>query len=138
MKLNFSNTEDIKAYEPVPRNRYLLTITRAVEGVSKANNKKMEVDFTIADGEHKGRQINFTNFGFTEAAMPFVKNFFKALGFGDHVDTEAAIPTLRGRQVYADVVVKRDADYGDSNQIKVYYSVDSTSNDNDDFEENAR
>lgn len=132
MKVNFADEEDLKPFVPVPRGRYLLTVTRSEMSVTKADEPKHEVDFTIAEGEYMGRQINFQNFTFGEKARKFTKNFAVACGFDKDAtvdyDDEEFVASFVGRQVYADVAVKPEDKvngYAAQNKINFYYPVEA-------------
>lgn len=80
------NTDGIKEsnFTPLPQGDYILEIQSAVEGTTKNGDQKVTVDYTVAEGPHKGKEIKFhTVTFFSDTSKPgagMSKHFLKSIG----------------------------------------------------------
>lgn len=75
--INFANVQSL---DPVPTGSYTATIVKAEQGISKAGNEKIDLQWRIEGGAHDGRVI-FDTLTFTEKALFRVKATLQGLGF---------------------------------------------------------
>ena len=75
--INFADVEELK---PIPPGKYSATIVKATEGISKAGNEKIDLQYRIEGAKFDGR-IVFDTLTFTAKALFRVKNTLRGLGF---------------------------------------------------------
>ena len=54
--VDFSDVEML-SFDPVPAGQYLLSVVEATPGTSNSGNPKIDVQWTVIEGEHQGRRI---------------------------------------------------------------------------------
>ena len=80
--------DEVQGLEPVPAGTYLASVTKATEGISKKDNPKIDLQWTIENEDEpklNGRII-FDTMVFTEKALFRVKQVLEAGGFDEDFD----------------------------------------------------
>ena len=120
---DFSN-DQAATNTPIPAGVYNLVITKAEDALTKKGDKRINMQFTVMDGEHKGRKIfegyNLTgsNETATRISRGQIKSLLKCAGKEDH-DLSGPGDFLN-LEIAAVVAVKTDETYGDKNVIKSF------------------
>lgn len=119
------NESNSKSYEPLPAGDYELYLTDADIRDSKAGNKYIKAEFTVASGEYERRKV-FENFTLShEVGLQRLKTMALCMGVKDF--KKFSPQKLIGKKVLANVFIKTDAGYDPKNAIKTFISVDSQS-----------
>ena len=90
--------DDVQGLEPVPAGIYLASVTKATEGTSKAGNEKIDLQWSLEDGDDpklNGRII-FDTMVFTEKALFRVKQVLEAGDFKDNFDGDVGAEDFMG------------------------------------------
>jgi hypothetical protein len=74
------NFAEVKGLEPLPVGKYPATIVAATEGLSKAGNTKIDIQWKLVGGKYDGR-IVFDSLVFTPQTLFRVKGTLVQLGF---------------------------------------------------------
>lgn len=54
---DFSDAEDFRPFEVLPKGIYNVVISNAEDKLSQGGSSMFKIEFTITDGEHKGKKI---------------------------------------------------------------------------------
>lgn len=120
--------DDVQGLEPIPAGIYLATVTKATEGVSKADNEKIDLQWTVSNDEDPktdGRII-FDTMVFTEKALFRVKQVLEAGDFEDDFDGDVGEDDFMGitAMLVVDIETSTQEDpatgepYPDRNRVK--------------------
>jgi Protein of unknown function (DUF669) len=113
--------------DPVPAGTYVVQIAEMEVGRTKeAELPKWKVEFEIIAGEQKGRRV-FKHYVLSEKARPFFDQL--VLATGKVGEESLSGQEVRRRLVGAEVALRVDIEksdaYGDSNNVRHAYSLDS-------------
>ena len=90
------NFAKVQSLEPLPAGVYTATIIKAEQGISKAGNEKIDIQWKVEGGAHDGRII-FDTLTFTEKALFRVKATLQGLGFPADFKGNVSAEDLVGR-----------------------------------------
>lgn len=109
-------------YKPVPVGEYELYLTDAEIKDSKAGNKYISAEFTIASGEHEKRKV-FENFTLAhEVGLQRLKQM--ALGMGITDFKKFTPQACIGKKVKAYINIKTEEGYDPKNAIKYFVTTE--------------
>jgi len=94
--IDFSAIEEAGSYAPVPEGRYRARIIDVEESTTRSGDELWKLTFTIAEGEHEGRQV-FDNLAFSPKAYPRVKLLCGRLGLDVSASVDLTPAMLMGR-----------------------------------------
>lgn len=123
IQLNFDATqvEPQVPFEAVPANDYTMALTGAsVKETAKKTGHYLALDFTILEGEYKGRHIfeNLNLWNQNQQAVEIAWRQLSGLCHAANVLQVATVDQLFNIPVTAKVGLEQDAQYGPSNRIK--------------------
>ena len=95
-------------FTPLPQGDYVFEIIKAEEGVTKGGDQKVTVDFSVANGPHKGKQVRFHTVTFmsdkTKPGAGMSKHFIKSIGEPFEGDIQVSANNWIGKLLKAKVV----------------------------------
>jgi len=124
----------VQGLEPLPVGRYPATVISAVEGLSKAGNPKIDLQWKIASGKYEGR-IVFDSLVFTPQTLFRVKGSLVGLGFPKNFKGNVGPQDLVGKnaELVLDIEASTQLDestgepYPPRNRVKKIKSLTSPS-----------
>jgi hypothetical protein len=114
----WNSTKAAGDFGPVPRGEYECHVTRGELESSRTNRTPgYKIEFTILDGEFKGRKL-WQDCWLTPAALPQTKRDLAKLGITTPEQMEALVP--RGIRCRVRVVLRKDDDGTERNRIRSF------------------
>lgn len=125
LNLDLSQIQPLEGFsgEPLPNGNYTCVATDSQMRVTKAGTGKyLEVTFDVIEGAHKGRKLwsRFNIENPSERARTIGLGQLKQLGEAVGVPHIKESEQLHGKPVTLRVVVRRDPNFGPSNEVKGY------------------
>lgn len=125
---NTVQEDDYSGFSPIPAGVYIARVESAEVKPTKTGGEKISVQFSVADGQYANRRvwanINTRNQS-TEAqaiGQRQLRSFARAVGCPDATTTD---PFL-GKYCKIKVKIRKDEQWGDSNDITGYEMLDGT------------
>ena len=117
----WNNTEAAGDFGPVPRGEYVCHVTKGELESSRTNRTPgYKVEFTILDGEYKGRKL-WLDCWLTGPALPMSKRDLGKLGIVSPAMMERPLP--RGIRCKVTVVLRKDDDGIERNRVRSFEVV---------------
>lgn len=138
MRLDFSNVEGQKDFEPIPSGRYLVEVTDYKEGEASENAKNpgaTTISWALAvDGDKHPDYANryvWENMTIVEASLWRLKAFLSACGFDVDGEVDFDPEEVLGSQLVIKVGVQKGRkdprtgqEYDPRNTVRAFYPVD--------------
>ena len=117
----WNNTEAAGDFGPVPRGEYVCHVTKGELETSRSKGTPgYKVEFTILDGEFKGRKL-WLDCWLTGPALPMSKRDLGKLGIVSTEQMERPLP--RGIRCKVTVVLRKDDDGIERNRVRSFEVV---------------
>ena len=127
LNFNAETVEPNAPFEPIPAGVYVAQITDSEIKESKAGHEYLALTFEVLDGEFKGRKLwdNLNLSNPNETTKQIAERTLSSIvrsAFG-HPAAIRDSSELHNKPLKVRVVIQKDEQYGDKNQIKGYEAV---------------
>jgi len=117
----WNSTQAVGEFGPVPRGAYICHVTKGELESSRTNRTPgYKVEFTILDGEFKGRKL-WLDCWLTPAALPQTKRDLAKLGITSPAQMEQSLP--RGIRCNVTAVLRKDDNGVERNKVRTFEVV---------------